>query len=110
MPDKTTPRMSAGMPLADRQELRAEILETALKRAREQAAEAYLSTRCRGHLEHRDARLSYDQRRAEHVKCLGESMGTGCLCTWHDAELEPIPDTPSEQHPGQPPVTGLMPT
>jgi hypothetical protein len=103
MPDETTgqdrPRMRPGMPLAERQQLRSMILDKALDLARQQAADAHLSTRCRGHLEFRATTMSYDQRRAEHVKCQGESMGTGCLCVWHDAEIEPVPDVPTDQEP-----------
>jgi hypothetical protein len=32
--------------------------------------------------------MSGPQRRAEHVKCLAESMGDGCLCEWHDDEQD----------------------
>ena len=91
------PRMRAGLPLADRQRLRAAILEDKLERARKEAAETCLSARCLGHLAHRAPTLSYDQRRAEHVKCRGESAGGGCLCEWHDAEIEPVPETPGGQ-------------
>lgn len=102
MPDQTTtgqgrPQLRAGMPLSERQELRAWALEQAMARAREQAASAFLSTRCRGHLEYRAPTLSYDQRRAEHVKCLGESAGSGCLCEWHDTEgPNAIPEKPQQ--------------
>jgi hypothetical protein len=104
MPDEMTetevPRMRAGMPLAERQRLRAEILERYLELARRMAAEMHLTSRCLTHLEYRAKNLSHEQRRAEHVKCQGESAGDGCLCEWHDAELEPIPDTPADPEPG----------
>jgi hypothetical protein len=80
-------KMRPGMPLADRQALRASILEARLTEARQEAAELYVSLRCLMHLEHRAPKLSYDQRRAEHVKCQGESAGDGCLCEWHDDEI-----------------------
>lgn len=97
MPEQTAPRMSAGMPLAARQALRADLLENALKRAREQASEAYLSTRCRSHLPHRAGSMSYDQRRAAHTACLGENAGSGCLCEWHDTEgVNAIPEAPQQ--------------
>jgi hypothetical protein len=87
--------MRAGMPLAERQQLRGAILEQELTAARQRAAEAHLSVRCLMHLPHRTPRLSYDQRRAEHVKCNGESIGDGCLCEWHDAEgANAIPERP----------------
>ena len=92
-----TPKMRAGLPLADRQRLRAAILEERLARARRDAAETCLSVRCLMHLPHRSPTLSYDQQRLEHTRCQGESAGGGCLCPWHDAEIEPIPETPSAQ-------------
>jgi type II secretory pathway pseudopilin PulG len=100
MPDETTgldrPKMRAGMPLAERQQLRAWLLEQALEQARRQAAEVHLSVRCRSHLPQRSPTLSYDQQRHEHTLCQGESAGNGCLCPWHDAEIEPVPDQPSD--------------
>lgn len=98
MPDEITgqdrPKMRAGMPLAERQQLRAWALESALERARLQAAEVFLSVRCRSHLPQRSPTMSYDQRRHEHTLCLAESAGSGCLCTWHDTEgVNAIPET-----------------
>jgi hypothetical protein len=81
------PRMSAGLSLPQRQALRASILEQELAGARQRAAEKHLSVRCLMHLEHRTPKLSEEQRRAEHVKCQGESVGDGCLCEWHDGEV-----------------------
>jgi hypothetical protein len=83
------PKMRQGMPLEERQRLRAWILESALDQARRQAAEVYLSMRCRSHLLQNSPGMSYDQRRLEHTKCKGESMGDGCLCEWHDPDEEP---------------------
>jgi hypothetical protein len=77
--------MRAGMPLADRQALRARILDEALERARREAAQAHLTGRCLMHVQ--STTMSYDQRRLEHVKCQGESAGDGCLCEWHDDEI-----------------------
>jgi len=78
--------MRPGMPLAERRELRAYLLGQAISRATREAAEQHLSLRCLMHQEWRSPKLSYDQRRAEHVRCQGESAGDGCLCEWHDSE------------------------
>jgi hypothetical protein len=76
------------MPLAERQALRALILEGKLEEARQEASEVHLSLRCLLHQPHRSPKLSYDQRRLEHVKCQAESAGDGCLCILHDDEIE----------------------
>jgi hypothetical protein len=92
MPDQTTerdlPKMRAGMPLAERQALRAAILDGYLDQARRAAAMVHLSVRCRSHLPDRSPTMSMAQRRAEHVRCLAESAGGGCLCEWHDDEQD----------------------
>ena len=87
------PKMRAGMSLGERRELRAWILGNALDQARRQAAEVYLSIRCRSHLPQRTPGMNDAERMAEHALCKAESMGDGCLCILHDPdELEqPVP-------------------
>jgi hypothetical protein len=87
MPDNTL-RLQAGMPLAERQAIREQILARLLDQARIQAAETGLSARCLGHLPHRAPRLSEGQRRLEHDLCQGESAGDGCLCELHDIKQD----------------------
>jgi hypothetical protein len=82
------PKMRARMSLTDRQALRALILADRQEEARRDAAEMYLTARCLMHLPHRSPGLSEEQRRAEHVRCNGESAGDGCLCPWHDSEQD----------------------
>ena len=82
------PKMRAHMPLAEREALRAAILEDVLAEARREASEIHLTVRCLLHQPHRAPGLSEAQRRAQHVQCNGESAGNGCLCTWHDGEQD----------------------
>lgn len=85
------PQMRQGMPLEERRQLRAWILESALDQARKQAAEVHLSMRCRSHLPQRSPKMSDDERAMEHTLCKGESVGDGCLCEWHDPP-EAVPE------------------
>ena len=78
--------LRAGMTGDERRALRARILDEYLERARRDAAGVHLSIRCLAHQPGRSPGMSGPQRRAEHVKCLAESMGDGCLGEWHDDE------------------------
>jgi hypothetical protein len=73
-------RLRQGLPVLERDKMRAEIARKQLQLAQHRAAEYGLSITCREALE-----AAGDLARKLHGKCRGEDPGgTGCLCGCHD--------------------------
>jgi hypothetical protein len=80
------PAFAPGLSREIRARIRADIEGRMVARAREEAAEARWTLRCRGGARLAEAGATGDQVRAEHARCMGEIAGAGCLCPCHDPD------------------------